>query len=81
MASDKKHLTDTSLREEAITQGYLREFNPCPEREPFSLTIHNMQVLVERMHLVLDSLHGGETPGQVTGGCSDMTTGIHYWPA
>ena len=53
-----------SPREEAITLGCLREFNPCPEREPFSLTIHDMQVTVERMRLILDGLHKGEIPGE-----------------
>lgn len=53
-----------SPREEAIALGYLREFNPCPERDPFSLTIHDMQVTIERMHLVLDGLHMGEIPNE-----------------
>jgi len=48
-----------SIREEALALGCLREFNPCPEREPFSLTIHDMQLLVERMRLVLDGLYEG----------------------
>ena len=53
-----------SPREEAITLGCLREFTPCPERESSGLTIHDMQVMVERMRLVLDGLHGGEKPGE-----------------
>lgn len=53
-----------SIREEAIALGCLREFNPCPERKPFSLTIRDMQVMVERMRLVFDGLHEGEIPGE-----------------
>ena len=55
---------ETSPREEAVRLGCVREFRPCPKRGPFSRTIHDMQVTVERMRLVLYGLHGEEIPSE-----------------
>lgn len=57
--------TSPETYDRATSEGYLQEFRPSPKLEPFNpRTIRNMQVITERMGLVLRGLHGGEIPNE-----------------
>jgi hypothetical protein len=48
----------------ALSMGYLRKFHASVNKEPFSRTINEMTLIVERMALVLESRHSGDIPGK-----------------